>query len=49
MTQSLCAEEGQAWEAELFPSTFLPIQWTCWAGPIGHLETPQLAPPTIVC
>jgi hypothetical protein len=46
MTQSLRAEEGQAWKAEQSPSSFLPIQWTRWAGPRSHLETPELAPPT---
>lgn len=43
MPQSLRAEEGQAWEAELSPSTFLPIQWARWAGPISHLEIAELA------
>lgn len=45
MTQSLRAEKGKAWKAEQFPSSFLPIQWTLWAGPISHLETPELLPP----
>lgn len=43
MPQSLRAEEGQASEAELSPSTFLPIQWACWAGSISHLEIAELA------